>query len=284
MLVALALAALAQASPSESRLLPIAVTDRKGEPITGLTAAETVVLENGAARVVTRLVPDERPLTVALVVDNSEPMAALFRLYLVEAVTQFVTRLPPGTRYSLWVTGDRPRKLRDDTDDRAGVAGALRGAVGTGGNTMLDALIEAGDDLRKKEGARVLVLAVSGSGVGFANWDRHVTFEKALATGAAFGGVLFDEAGDAGIQGAGPGQVGRLDYDYVLAGLARESGGRFERTLSASGVASALARLAADLRGHYLLEYETDAGTRKRKVEVQVARPEARVRVGRLRP
>jgi VWFA-related protein len=284
MLPSLALAAFLHASPAETRLLPVAVTDRKGDPVTGLTAAEAVVLENGAARVVTRLVPDERPLNLALVVDNSEPMAALFRLYLVEAVAQFVSRLPPETRYSLWVTGDRPRKLRDDTDDRAGVAAALRTAPGTGGNTVLDALIEAGDDLRKKEGARTLVVAVTGAGIGFANWGRQVTVEKALATGAVFAGVLFDEAGDGAIQGAGPDQVGRLDYDYVLANLSRESGGRLERTLSASGVASALGRLGADLRGQYLLEYETEAGPGKRKIEVQVARPDARVRIGRPRP
>ncbi len=88
--IALALLLLAQAGSATVRSLSVAVSDEKGALVEGLTRDEVVVLENGVARELTLLEPDRRPLTLALVVDSSQPVSTAFRLQLVPAITEFL--------------------------------------------------------------------------------------------------------------------------------------------------------------------------------------------------
>lgn len=281
-------ATLAGAAPAgaETRTLSVTVTDPKGAPLRGLTPEEVVVMENGVARVVTRVEVDERPLILALLVDSSAPMSSIYRLNLVEPVGQFLSRLPAGSKYAVWTLGDRPAKLLDYGSDPGAASRALRRVVPQGGNTLLDALVEAEEDLRKqkKEEERSAILVVTGSGIGFANRDRTTVADKLKDSEVTFLAVQFDEGGDTGVQGSGPDQVGRADYDYVLSSVTRASGGLWERPLSAMGVETALQKVSGDLSGRYRLTYDAeprDAKLNKKdpKLEVQVARPGTKVRV-----
>jgi hypothetical protein len=111
--IALAALLLQASTPLEMRTVTLVATDGKGAPVRGLTAADAVVLENGVAREVVELALDDRPLTLAILVDNSEPMATPFRLVVANAVAQFLSRLPEGARFAVWTTGDRPTKVAD---------------------------------------------------------------------------------------------------------------------------------------------------------------------------
>ena len=286
-MLSLALAALLQASsPLELRTVTVVATDAKGAPVRGLTAKDAVVLENGVAREVVELSLDSRPLTLAILVDTSAPMATPFRLTVADAVAQFLSRLPESTRFAVWTTGDRPTKVADFGTDPAQASRALSRAFPTGGNTLLDALVEASQDLRKREGARAVVVAITGAGIGFSNWDRFQVVDKAKAGRAQFLAVQFDETGPPDLQGDGTDQVGRLDYDFVLGRLTRETGGRLERSLSAHGVGKALDAVAAELAAQYRLSYRSLPGGkgRKREVEVTVSRPDVKLRVGPVSP
>ncbi len=152
--LALAALLLQASSPLELRTVTVVATDAKGAPVRGLTAADAVVLENGVAREVVELSLDSRPLTLAILVDTSAPMATPFRLTVAGAVAQFLNRLPEGTRFAIWTTGDRPSKVADFGTDPAQASRALARAFPTGGNTLLDALVEASQDLSKREGER----------------------------------------------------------------------------------------------------------------------------------
>jgi hypothetical protein len=78
--------------------------------------------------------------------------------------------------------------------------------------------------------------------------------------------------------------VNGVDYDYVLARLAEEVGGRRETVLTPMALESALAGFRPDLTATYRLSYTSPGGRRAKKVEVSVARPGAQVRlVGRPR-
>jgi hypothetical protein len=167
-------------APAEARTLNVSVTDDKGAPVTGLRAEEVVVLENGVAREVSKLEPETRPLLAAVIVDSSEPVGTLYRLNVVDAVVRFLARLPEGSRYALWTTGDRPTKVVDFTDDRVRAGAALKRAFPRGGNTLLDAIVEASEDLKQREGQRTAVVVVSGNGLGFSNYDRLQVVERAL--------------------------------------------------------------------------------------------------------
>jgi len=265
---------LAQAAPpadAEVRAVSLTVTDDKGNPVEGLAVEDVALLENGVARDVVALQLDRRPLSLVLLVDTSEAVEGAFRLTMVDAIAGFLGRLPPGSKYALWTTGDRPTKLVDFTDDVAAGSKALKRVAPQGGNTMLDALVEATGDLKKREGDRTVVVAVTAVGVEFSSRDRYRVVEDAQNNADLFMAVQIEE--------------GRTDfdnragYDYALSGLTRKSGGLYETILSAMGVDSALRKLSAQIRSQYRLSYATVPDMKGRKVEVKVARPGVKVRI-----
>ncbi len=281
-LTALALAG-APASPPPSaaegtRSVTVTATDESGAPVEGLGPEEVAVLEDGNVREVTRFERDRRPLDVAILVDSSEPVATSYRLSFIDAVAQLVNRLPEGARYAIWTTGDRPKKIVDYGAGPIEARKALSRVFPSGGNTLFDALVEASQDLKQKEGSRAVIVVVTGLGIGFTNYSRqHVVDE--LKDGPPVLALEVDETratrGD-----EGQGEVSTQDYDFVLSSLASATGGRRERVLSAMAADKGLQEFAADLKGQYRLSYRTEPGPKDRKIEVKVARPGVKVRVG----
>lgn len=259
------------AAAPELRSIRIAVTDEKGAAVVGLVTDEVVVLENGVACDVAKVEPDRRPLSLVLLLDSSEAVGSAYRLSLVDAVAGFLARLPEGARYALWVTGDRPRRLVDFTQDRTVAGPALKRIAPQGGSTLLDALVESTRGLEQEEGRRTVVVALTGLGVEFSSRDRHQVVDEAKRSGATFMAVLFEES-------PAPFEV-RQAYDYVLERLTRETGGVYETTLSSMGAASALQKLAGDIAGQYRVSYAS-GGAKAPKLDVKVARPGVRVRLG----
>jgi VWFA-related protein len=282
-MIALAAALLLQASsPADVKTLDVWITDSKGSAVRGLVPEEAVVVENGVARSVTRLEEDRRPLMVAVVVDSSAPMASFYRLHLVDPIVRLLNQLPEGSRFAVWTTGDRPQKIADWSDDVAAASRALKRTAPQGGNTVLDAIVEAAADLKQREGERSVVVVVSGVGIGFTNWERRQAVEKARSGNATFMVVQFDETGEP-TEAAGE-QVSRLDYDYVFDSLTRQTGGVREMSMSAMGVPRALENVAQALKATYRLSYTTVPDLKERKIEVKVARPGVKVRTGPIRP
>ena len=282
-MMALAAALLLQASsPADVKTLDVWITDSKGSAVRGLVPEEAVVVENGVARSVTRLEEDRRPLMVAVIVDSSAPMASFYRLHLVDPIVRLLNQLPEGSRFAVWTTGDRPQKIVDWSDDVAAASRALKRTAPQGGNTVLDAIVEAAADLKQREGERSVVVVVSGVGIGFTNWERRQAVEKARSGNATFMVVQFDETGEP-TEAAGE-QVSRLDYDYVFDSLTRQTGGVREMSMSAMGVPRALENVAQALKVSYRLSYTTVPDLKQRKIEVKVARPGVKVRTGPPRP
>jgi VWFA-related protein len=282
-MIALAAALLLQASsPADVKTLDVWITDSKGSAVRGLVPEEAVVVENGVARSVTRLEEDRRPLMVAVIVDSSAPMASFYRLHLVDPIVRLLNQLPEGSRFAVWTTGDRPQKIVDWSDDVAAASRALKRTAPQGGNTVLDAIVEAAADLKQREGERSVVVVVSGVGIGFTNWERRQAVEKARSGNATFMVVQFDETGEP-TEAAGE-QVSRLDYDYVFDSLTRQTGGVREMSMSAMGVPRALENVAQALKVSYRLSYTTVPDLKQRKIEVKVARPGVKVRTGPPRP
>ncbi|HET8645965.1 MAG TPA: VWA domain-containing protein, partial [Vicinamibacteria bacterium] len=265
------------AATDSTRTVDFWVMGEKGEPVEGLGEQEVVVLENGSARAVSRLVRDTRPLTVAIVVDSSGPQASAYRLHLVDAVATLVRRLPEGARYALWTTGDRPRKVLDLTDNRGAAAGALRKVFPAGGNTLFDALTEAAEELQEREAERTAIVAITGIGIGFSNRGRQAVVDELKRRRVPVLAVQFDERGSAEFEAAGADQVARFDYDYVLGNVTR---GVYERSLSSMAVGTSLGKVAAALSGSYRATYITPESGKPGKIEVQVARPGVKVQVG----
>lgn len=266
------------AAATETRTIAFSVVDDKAQPVRTLGPDEVAVQENGVARPLQRLELDQRPLAVAVIIDSSVAMASHYRLFVVDAVLQFLLRLPEGSRYTVWTTGDRPTRVYEWGDNRAAAARALRRVMPQGGNTLLDALMDASRDLKSREDARSAIVVVTGMGVGFAGYDRRQVVDEVQKHSITVLAVEVDETrAEAGLA-AGDHTTG-VDYDYVLSSLAKSSGGVRESVLSAMGIEQALRGIAAQLTSRYRLTYSGAAGARDPKVEVTVALPGVKVRM-----
>lgn len=266
-------------APAVPRTLVFSVVDDKGQPVRTLGTDEVAVQENGVARPIERLQLDPRPLAVAVVLDTSVAMSPHYRLYLVDAVLQFLLRFPEGTRYTVWTTGDRPSRVYEWGDNRAAVARALRRVIPQGGNTLLDALVEASRDMKSREDARSAIVVVTGMGIGFSGYDRRQVVDEVQKAPVTVLAVEVDDDRSLPTFGSSDHVTG-VDYDYVLATLAKSTGGVRESVLSAMGIEKALQGIAAQLTAQYRLTYASAAMDEDPKVEVTVALPGVKVRMG----
>ncbi len=275
LLSALLAAQAPDAAPEEVRAVVATVTSEKGGAVTGLDANEVAILENGVARDLVSIVADERPMTLAFIIDTSETTRAALRLNLVEAATTFLKGLPDGSSFAIWSTGDRPVKVLDYTSDRVDGQKALARLFPRGGNTLLDAVPEAAADLNKKEGERSAVVVLTGLSPDFSHRDKYRSVEEADKKAGLFMAVSYEEGG-ADFED-------RQKYDFVLAGLARQSGGRYETVLSPMAVSVAMGKLLDDLKSQYRVKYvgSPDLKDKDRKLEIKISRPGVKVRVGR---
>lgn len=267
----LAVFLLGQATPAtapgtEVRALTVTLLDEKDREVTDVSAADIALAENGVSRDVTSFKPDRRPLSVAVLVDTSAAVGSAYRLNVVDAVAGLVTRLPDGTRYAVWTTGDRPTKVVDHTDDRGAAGQALRRVAPQGGNYMLDAFGEASADLKKlsREGDRTAVVAVSFTGPEFSYRDKYRAAEEGEKGAELFLSVQVD-SGDADFDT-------RANLSYVMDRLARATAGRYDLILSAMGTDTALRKVSAHLRSGYRLAYATVPDLKKRSLDLSVAR------------
>jgi hypothetical protein len=256
---------------TEVRALTVSFLDERGGEVADLGPADVALSENGVAREITSFKPDRRPLSLAVIVDSSAALGASYRLNVVEAVSGLIARLPEGTRYALWTSGDRPTKLVDFTDEREAAGKALRLVAPQGGNYMLDALSEASADLKKlaREGDRTAVVAVTSTGPEFSYRDKYRSAEESQKSAELFLSVQID-SGDADFDV-------RSNLSYTLDHLAVASGGRYEVILSAMGTDEALRKTSSALRAGYRVAYATVPDLKKRKLELTVARPKTKV-------
>jgi VWFA-related protein len=259
-------AAPATAPGTEVRALTVTLLDEKDQEVTDVSADDVALVENGVSRDIASFKPDRRPLSVAVIVDTSAVVGSAYRLNVVEAVVGLVARLPEGSRYALWTTGDRPTKVVDHTDDQGAAGAALRRVAPQGGNYMLDAFAEASTDLKKlsREGDRTAVVAVSFMGPELSYLDKYRSAEVAEKNAQLFLSVQVDST-DADLEM-------RTNLGYVMDRLARATGGRYDIILSPMGTDTALRKASAHLRSGYRLAYATVSDLKKRNLDLSVAR------------
>jgi hypothetical protein len=263
----------------ETYSLRAVVLDARDTALRDLELSDVSLTVGGATAPLTRFEKDERPMRVALLIDSSQPMQNAFRLQFNEAAKAFVASLPSNTRVSVWTTGDRPTKMIDDLDvseegSAQQVSKTLMRLASAGGNTILDAMVEAAEDLKKKEGERNVLVFLTAEGPGFANDNRQGIVDRVRRTGVEVTGALISERGEA----TGGGEVSPADYDYVFGTLTDSGGGRLERPLTVMAASDAIRRVAADLRSTYRVAFQS-SGKKPSKIVLQVARPSVKVRL-----
>jgi Ca-activated chloride channel family protein len=240
------------------------VTDRKGEPVTGLTADAFEVFEEGQRQEVTVFTAAEMGLSVAVAIDRSFSMAGERLTAMTRASEQFLLALRPADRAMLVAIGSRVEVLAPLAADRSPGLRALATLDAFGSTSLHDAIVRALDEIQPGTGRRALVLLSDGI-------DRYSRASEAdVLDRARRGDVLVY-----------PIAIGK-QRPPLFAELASVTGGRSVHVTDVKQLPATLKSIATELRAQYLLGYTPTrpiAGKPEwRGLRVVVRRPDVTVR------
>ena len=265
-------------SEVSSVLLEAGVYDRKGRFVSGLTAADFRVEEDGVGQSIDLINQERVPATFALLIDSSQSMSRHFD-FVKEAAGGLTAFLRPKDRVVVAPFSKGLRAATGPTGDRRTIIEAIEHIEPQGGTAILDALVELSSRLPPPavEDRRSVVLITDG-------YDEHslTSFENALAT-VKLAGLTVYVVGIGGVAGIS------LKGDRELRRLATETGGRVYFPLRSEELAGVYQQLATDAQNRYLVTYTPTNSARDgawRKIALTTTSPElvARTRSGYMAP
>ena len=226
-------------------LVPVAVRDRRGRAVEGLTQDDFALFEDGVRQELSFFETADVPLDLALAVDFSASMAASMEP-LRFATRQFIDALAGSARMSFLAFNDRIFVLARQEQDRDALLGAVDALPRPfGGTALLDAVVHAlelhNDDFAHK----TIVLFSDGD-------DRNSltsieTVEQRIRASQATVYVVTLGRGQA---------IDRIRT--MLERLTRVSGGRSFPIERIDDLDDALTFIRDDLRDHYFLGYRPE--------------------------
>jgi Ca-activated chloride channel family protein len=213
------------------------VTDAKGEPVTGLTASDFEVYENGELQTISAFAAGEFPLTVALGIDRSWSMAGEPLELAKQASQSFLRALKPDDRSMVVAISNEADVIAPLSHDRAAQSRAVAALDPWSTTALHDAIIASLDRLEPEPGRQALVVFSDGtdrySEATAADVLEHARRSNALIYPIAFG----------------------RERPPLLAELAVLTGGRSFLLRDARELDRTLASIARELRYQYLIGY-----------------------------
>ncbi len=138
------------AGKTHVRHIFVSVTDAKGAPVEGLTAADFKVGEGGQQKDVVKAGPAKDPMRIALMLDTSDAAAPGLN-HMRAGALAFLDALPPEDEVILITTGRQMRVRVQPTTDRKKLKETAAGLFTDGAGTVLmDGLLEIDDRFFKK--------------------------------------------------------------------------------------------------------------------------------------
>jgi Ca-activated chloride channel family protein len=242
------------------------VTDAKGEPVTGLTASDFEVSENGGIQAISAFAAGEFPLTVALGIDRSWSMAGEPLQLAKQASQSFLRELKPGDRSMIVAISSEADVIAPLSTDRSAQSTAVAALDPWSTTALHDAIIAALDRLEPEPGRQALVVFSDGSD-RYSRATAAEVIERARRSNALIYPIAF----------------GR-DRPPLLAELAVLTGGRSFLLRDARDLEKTLASIARELRYQYLIGYSPAdpivRGEREwRSIHVALKNPRPGVRI-----
>jgi Ca-activated chloride channel homolog len=240
--------------------LPITVTDKKGQFVTGLTAKDFLVFEDKVPQQIDSFTSEENnslPLYVAVLMDTSPSTAGKLKFEQESAMNFIQTVVRPRKDRVLFATFDDQVILRQDFTDRLELLDRAVFAIKkTGSQTALyDAIWQFCDEkMRSAQGRRALVIITDGDDT-YSRADINDAIDIAQRTET----TIFAISTKAGLSGSVPGVESGTVKDKGDKGLDRlcdETGGMAFFTGDMLALERSFTKIARELRSQYLITYK----------------------------
>ncbi len=246
-------------------ILWVTVTDRSDQLVADLQKERFSVFEDGVQQTVRDFILEDRPITMAIVLDSSGSMRdAMPEVH--QAAAAFVGTLRPEDKALVIDFDDKVFLLQDLTPDQALLKEAVSSTEALGSTALYDALHAAFRKLRGIEGRKAIVLLSDGD-----DTSSQFAYARILEEAKAQNVLLY---------AIGLGDVRKS----VLKEFSETTGGRAFFVAKASQLADVYRKIAEELRRQYYLSYSTTNKNwdgRFIKLEVKSDNPDWTVRARR---
>jgi Ca-activated chloride channel family protein len=236
--------------PTEDRSIFTSVLDENGVSVTALSTEDFVVRENGVAREILDVRRASDPLQIAVLVDTSEAVRPHLN-DLRMGLRSFITSVQGSHELAFFEFGERPALVADFSRDpvRQNAAVGQLFARSNTGSYLLDAIVDAARQLRKREGRRPVIVVITTEGPEFSDRYHQAVLDEVRKTGAALHSFIFDQPSPPLFD------TGRWEREFTLSKGATETGGRREYLLTSMALGDRLRDLALELRNQYQIVY-----------------------------
>jgi Ca-activated chloride channel family protein len=253
---------------TELVVLPVRVTDARGDFVTGLSPEDFRVYEDGRPQKVAKFQQGDTPVTVGLVVDHSRSMGP--KLYEVAAAVSAFAQSsnPQDEMFVVDFNDDVWFQLLDGkpfSSDPKELQKAVTAVSARGRTALYDAVAEGLNHLRLGHWDKKALIIVSDGGDN----ASHQKYSQVLALAQRSQALIYS----IGLVGAYGEQEENPD---VLRGLSNGTGGVAYFPGSAETIAGISAQIARDLREQYTLGFTPEKqrnGASYRKIQVKVSAP-----------
>lgn len=251
--------------------VPVIVRDRRGRFVTGLSAEQFVLREDGVPQVLASVSSERVPLHVVLAVDISASMAESMEAVL-EACRRFLARLDANDTATILAFNDNVFVVAEREVDPSRRSDALAGLTAWGGTALHDATMEALDAASRASGRKGVVIFTDGD-------DRtsRLTADAAVERIEAHEALVYTVAFGAGVT---TGATRRQ-----LEAHARASGGRVHFSKTVGDLEAAFSAILEEMSSQYVLSYQPQrplerGGWRTLDIDVQVPGVRVQAREG----
>ncbi len=252
---------------------------RGSVPVSGLTAENFEVRDNGVAQRIERVLVDEVPLGVMLVLDASSSVAGPQLANLQTAARAFLDGLSARDQAGLLTFSHQLMLRQSLTSDLQAVRKAIDRTAGSGSTALNDAVYAAFRLRRPADNRGVAV--VFSDGLDNLSWltDADLIEASRRSDLIVYGVTLSSEDVPLAFRGTPPPRENAL-----LRSLAEETGGRLFNAGSSGQLPDLFARALQEIRARYLLTYYPQGvdqeGWHKLDVRLRRASGEIKARPG----
>lgn len=223
-------------------ILWVTVTDRSDRLVGDLDRSNFRIFEDGAPQTIQEFTLEDRPITMAIVLDSSGSMRdAMPDVH--EAAAQFVGTLREQDRALVIDFDDKVFLLQELTGDQAALKEAVTSTEALGSTAFYDALHAAFRKLHGIEGRKAIVLLTDGD-----DTSSQFGFDRILEEAKAQNVLIY---------AIGLGDVRKS----VLKDFSETTGGRAFFVSKATELGDVYQKIAEELRRQYYISYSTSNRT-----------------------